>query len=70
MTLRPLSIVVLLTAASLALTACGRRGALDTPSEARWEQEREAAKAAGQPAPPKPTRAPPQRSFILDGLID
>ena len=70
MPLRPLTALTLLVVLAIGVSACGRRSGLDTPSEARWEREREAAKAAGEPAPPKPTRDTPERPFILDSLID
>ncbi len=57
-------------AASLLVTlaACGRRGDLDTPYQAGVEARREAAEK-GEPLPPEPTPPPPDRKFILDGLI-
>lgn len=62
-----LSTLLILSLASV--SACGRRAALDRPSDARYEREREEAKKAGLPAPARPPAAP-ERRFILDGLID
>ena len=59
--------IVLLAALAAALTACGRRGALDTPYEAALEAREEAADA-DEPVPPEPS-PPRDRRFILDGLI-
>lgn len=64
-----LSLTVLLILATAGMSGCGRRGNLDRPSDARYDAEVEAAKAARQPAPPRPASAP-ERRFILDGLID
>ena len=50
------------------LAACGRRAGLDTPYDAQLEVRREAAEN-GEPLPPEPTPPPPDRKFILDGLI-
>ncbi len=52
---------LLLAAISLAVTGCGRRGALDTPSQAAAEARDE-----------KPSEEEPEeedKPFILDGLI-
>lgn len=56
-------------AGAMALSACGRKGPLDTPYEASVNA-REEAEEAGEPLPP--AREPPveDRPFILDGLID
>ncbi|MEX0344595.1 MAG: lipoprotein [Rhizobiaceae bacterium] len=54
-------LLLLLAAISLAVTGCGRRGALDTPSQA-------AAEARGE----EPSEEEPEeedKPFILDGLI-
>lgn len=53
---------LILAALSVAVTGCGRRGALDTPSQA-------AAEARGE----KPSDEAPEeedKKFILDGLIE
>ncbi|MDP3899258.1 MAG: lipoprotein [Mesorhizobium sp.] len=69
MSARPfLTVLIVLAVASV--SACGRRAALDRPADVRYEQERQAAKKAGLPAPEKPSNAVPERPFILDGLID
>lgn len=52
------------------VAACGRRGPLERPIDVQYEQEREAARKARQPTPPKPSKETPERPFILDGLID
>jgi len=69
MTAARLLLSVALIAAIGTVSACGRRASLDRPSEAQWEADRDAARKAGQPAPPRP-EAPPEKRFILDGLID
>ncbi len=54
-------VFLLLAAISVAVTGCGRRGALDTPAQA-------AAEARGE----KPSDEEPEeedKPFILDGLI-
>jgi len=66
---RPI-LTFLLIVAVAGVSGCGRRAALDRPSDVRYEAEREAAREDGQPAPPKPSRETPERPFILDGLID
>jgi predicted small lipoprotein YifL len=49
---------------AVALSACGVRGSLDPPPEARAEQEK--AKAA---AKADPSYKPAHKDFILDGLL-
>jgi hypothetical protein len=61
---------VLLIAALGTVSACGRRSDNLRPSEAQWEADREAARKAGQPEPPRPSAEQPDRPFILDSLID
>lgn len=69
MSARPF-LTILIVLAVAGVSACGRRAALERPSDVRYEQEREAAKKAGLPAPEKPASDVPERPFILDGLID
>lgn len=64
------TLTVCLIVAIAGVSGCGRRAALERPSDVRYEQEREAAKKAGQPQPEKPSPDVPDRPFILDGLID
>ena len=52
------------------VAGCGRKANLDTPTQANYEREKEEAKKAGTPAPPRPSKETPDRRFILDGLID
>lgn len=59
---------LLLAAIGVAVTACGRRGSLDTPFEAAREARQEAERN-DQPLPPEPTPPVRDRRFILDGLI-
>ena len=53
-----------------AVAGCGRKSDLDTPSQAAYEREKEAADKAGTPPPARPSDDTPDRRFILDGLID
>jgi predicted small lipoprotein YifL len=70
MTPSRLILSTLLIVAVAGVSACGRRAPLERPSDARYEEQREAARKAGQPAPAKPSQETPERPFILDGLID
>ena len=63
-------LTLLLVLSLAAVAGCGRKGQLDTPTQANYEREKEAADKAGTPAPAKPSKAEPDRRFILDGLID
>jgi len=63
MTIRT-GLILALTLATLA--ACGRKGDLDTPTQAAAAARQDAA-AAEPAAPAEPV---PERRFILDGLID
>ncbi len=60
--------VALLVGAALALSACGVRGNLDLPPDAKAEQAATASADSGQGkaegAAPKP-----HKGFILDGLL-
>lgn len=60
--------LALLAAALAVTTACGRRGALETPYEAAVNARKEAEKA-GQPLPPEPQKPVEDKPFILDRLI-
>lgn len=55
--------ITLLVACALALSACGRRGALEAPATATVVTTDD----AGNPI--KKTAPKPDRPFILDGLI-
>ncbi len=55
-------ILLLLVSISVLVTGCGRRGSLDTPSQA-------AAEARGE-NPSEETPEPEDKKFILDGLIE
>lgn len=70
MTVSRLFISLALIAALGTVSACGRRSDNARPADAQWEADREAARKAGQPVPPKPSRETPERPFILDSLID
>jgi predicted small lipoprotein YifL len=70
MTASRLLVSLVLIAAVGTVTACGRRSSNERPVDAQWEADRDAARKARQPAPPKPSRETPERPFILDSLID
>ena len=70
MTTSRLILSTVLILAVVGVSACGRRAPLDRPIDAQYEQEKEAARKAGRPAPAKPSTETPDRRFILDGLID
>jgi predicted small lipoprotein YifL len=57
-----------LLAAMAAVTACGRKGGLDTPYDAAV-QARKDAERAKQAVPPEPTKPVEDKKFILDPLI-
>ena len=50
------------------VSACGRRGGLDTPYDAAV-QARKDAQTAGQPVPAEPQKPVADKPFILDPLI-
>lgn len=50
------------------LSACGRKGDLDTPYDAAV-QARKDAQQNNQPVPPEPKKPVADRKFILDPLI-
>lgn len=62
----PLTLVLL--SATLALTACGRKGDLDTPYQAAIDA-REEAERNNEPLPPAPKEPVRDRKFFLDPLI-
>jgi predicted small lipoprotein YifL len=63
---------ILVTLALLAtmatVTACGRKGDLDTPYEAAVQARKDAEKAK-QPLPPEPEKPIKDKKFILDPLL-
>ncbi len=61
--------LALLTAIAIGVSACGRRGPLDTPYEAAVEARQEAIDNNEQPIPPEPTPPVADRPFILDRLL-
>ena len=64
---RILVTLTLLVAAATA-SACGRRGALDSPYEAAVQARKDASKAH-QPVPPEPEKPVTDKKFFLDPLI-
>ncbi len=60
--------IALLAALAIGLSACGRRGSLETPYEAAVEARQEAIDN-NQPVPPEPTPPVADRPFILDSLL-
>ncbi len=66
--MKPAATLLILLAATVALSACGRYADLDTPYQAKVDARKEA-KKNGEPVPPEPTPPPEDRHFILDGLI-
>ncbi len=63
-----LPLTLLLLSATLALTACGRKGDLDTPYQAAIDA-REEAERNNEPLPPAPKEPVRDRKFFLDPLI-
>lgn len=61
-------VTLTLLMAIAAVSACGRRGALDTPYEAAVQARKDASKAH-QPVPPEPEKPVEDKKFILDPLI-
>lgn len=57
-----------LLAALVAVTACGRKAALDSPYEAAVQARKDAEKAK-QPVPPEPEKPVEDKKFILDPLL-
>jgi predicted small lipoprotein YifL len=60
--------LALLAAIAIGVSACGRRGPLDTPYEAAVEAREEAIER-GETPPPEPTAPVADRPFILDSLL-
>ncbi|RUY71381.1 hypothetical protein EN980_05955 [Mesorhizobium sp. M7A.F.Ca.CA.001.13.1.1] len=63
-----LLVTLTLLVAIAAVSACGRRGGLDTPYEAAVQARKDASKAH-QPVPPEPEKPVKDKKFILDPLI-
>ncbi len=59
--------LALLTALT-ALSACGRKGDLDTPYEAQIQARKEAEEAK-EPLPPEPVKPEKDKPFVLDPLL-
>ncbi|WEX10095.1 lipoprotein [Chelativorans sp. AA-79] len=59
---------LILLGLSVGLSACGRKGPLDTPYEAAVEARKEAERN-DQPLPPEPQKPVEDRPFILDRLL-
>ena len=59
---------LVLLAAALAMSGCGRKSGLDTPYEAQV-QARKDAQDAGEPLPPEPAAPDTDKPFILDPLL-
>lgn len=57
-----------LLAAIVTVTACGRKGDLDTPYQADVQARKDAEKAK-QPLPPEPEKPVEDKKFILDPLL-
>ena len=57
-----------LIGALVAVSACGRRAALDTPYEAAVQARKDAAKAK-EPLPPEPEQPVRDKKFFLDFLL-
>ena len=64
----PRLLSLLVIALALGLSACGRKGPLDTPYQAGIEARKEAERR-GEPLPPEPAPPNNERPFILDRLI-
>lgn len=58
----------MLAVISLAATACGRKGPLETPYSAALEAREQAAEN-DEPLPPEPAPPVADRPFVLDSLI-
>ena len=65
---RPVLTVAAVALATVVLTACGVRGPLDPPAQAKAEGEAKSAEAgaAGENSAAKPK---PHEPFVLDGLL-
>lgn len=62
------TMTIVLLGATVALTACGRKGDLDTPYQAGVEARKEAERN-NEPLPPAPKEPVKERKFFLDPLI-
>lgn len=62
------TITIVLLGAAAALTACGRKGDLDTPYQAAVDARKEAERN-NEPLPPAPKEPVKDRAFFLDPLI-
>lgn len=62
------SIILATGLSAVMLSACGRKGDLDTPYDAAV-QARKDAQQNNQPVPPEPKKPVADRKFILDPLI-
>ncbi|WP_028034788.1 lipoprotein [Chelativorans sp. J32] len=62
------TLTLLVLGLAVGLSACGRKGPLDTPYEAAVEARREAERN-NQPVPPEPQKPVEDRPFILDRLL-
>lgn len=63
-----ISTIIVLLGVAFALTACGRKGALDTPYQAAIDARKEAERN-NEPLPPEPKEPVKERKFFLDALI-
>jgi len=61
-------VTLTLVAALTALSACGRKGDLDTPYDAQVQARKDARKAK-EPLPPEPVKPDQDKPFILDPLL-
>lgn len=68
MTAGRMFVTLALVAATVAVAACGRKGALDSPYEAAVEARKEAERNK-EPLPPEPEKPDNDKPFILDKLI-
>lgn len=68
MTASRLILSATLVGALVAVSACGRRGALDTPYDAAVQARKDAAKAK-EPLPPEPEKPVQDKKFFLDFLL-
>jgi len=62
------TLTLIMLGLAVGLSACGRKGPLDTPYEAAVDARREAERN-DQPLPPEPQRPVEDRPFILDRLL-
>jgi predicted small lipoprotein YifL len=68
MTAGRILVTLTLLTAMAAVTACGRKGDLDTPYDAAVQARKDAEKAK-KPLPPEPQKPDTNKPFILDPLI-